>query len=95
MTKQNNFAYIDGANLYHGVASLGWQLDYARFRVWLTEKYQVKTAYLFLGLIPRYKEVIYDDNGKPKGNCDADLVVQVMRDAWSQAMETFPVWSSS
>lgn len=30
--KSNNFAYIDGANLYRGVESLGWELDYRGFR---------------------------------------------------------------
>lgn len=95
---ENNFAYIDGANLYNGIGTLGWRLDYARFRVWLKEKYGVTQAYIFIGLIPRYKElykylqesgftlvfkeVIYDSDGKPKGNCDADLVVQAMRDSY-------------
>ena len=99
MRKENkNYAYIDGANLYLGIKSLGWELDYRRFRVWLSEKYGVQKAYLFLGLIPKYgdlykhlqecgfvlvfKEVIYDNNGKPKGNCDADLVLQAIRDAY-------------
>lgn len=96
--KENNFAYIDGANLHKGIASLGWNLDYKRFRVWLSEKYGVRVAYLFIGLIPKYKElykhlqecgftlvfkeVIYDGDGKPKGNCDADLVLQATRDAY-------------
>ena len=96
--KENNFAYIDGANLHKGVAGLGWTLDYKRFRVWLSEKYGVHTAYLFIGLIPKYKElykslqesgftlifkeVIYDGDGKPKGNCDADLVLNVVRDTY-------------
>lgn len=53
----NNYAYIDGANLHNGVADFGWKLDYARFRVWLSEKYSVKSAYIFLGLIPKYKEL--------------------------------------
>jgi len=26
--------------------------------------------------------VVYDGDGKPKGNCDADLVVQAMQDAY-------------
>jgi len=96
--KENNYAYIDGANLHKGVHSLGWKLDYARFRVWLKDKYQVKKAYIFIGLIPSYKdlykylqesgfilvykEVVYDGNGKPKGNCDADLVLQTAIDAY-------------
>lgn len=95
---ENNFAYIDGANLYNGIKNSEWHLDYHRFRVWLSEKYGVKKAYIFLGLIPRYKElykylqeagfvlifkeVVYDDQGEPKGNCDADLVLQASRDAY-------------
>lgn len=108
--KGNNFAYIDGANLYHGSKSLGWELDYQRFRVWLSEKYSVKSAYIFIGLIPKYKElykylqeagftlvfkeVIYDDNGKAKGNCDADLVVQVMQDAYENKFNQAMIISS-
>ncbi len=100
---RNNFAYIDGANLHKGVGALGWKLDYRRFRIWLTEKYGVTRAYLFIGLIPRYtrlytylqeagftlvfKETTYDSNGKPKGNCDADLVVQAMKDVYENNFE--------
>jgi hypothetical protein len=29
-----------------------------------------------------FKEVVYDNNKKPKGNCDADLVLQVTRDSY-------------
>lgn len=96
--KENNYAFIDGANLHRGVESLGWKMDYGRFRVWLSEKYGVKLAYLFIGLIPKYKElykylqesgfmlvfkeVVYDGDGRPKGNCDADLVLQAARDTY-------------
>ena len=55
--KLNNFAYIDAANLYRGIKSSGWNMDYQRFRIWLSEKYKVKSAYLFIGLIPKYKEL--------------------------------------
>jgi len=96
--KDNNFVYIDAANLHKGINELGWKLDYKRFRIWLREKYSVQTAYLFIGLIPKYKdmykslqeqgytivfkEVVYDGDGKPKGNCDADLVLQAARDVY-------------
>lgn len=89
-------AYIDGANLHKGVASLGWKLDYRIFRRWLEQKYNIDIAYLFIGLVPAnkalytrlqedgyvliYKEVTYDGQGKVKGNCDADLVLKVMQD---------------
>ncbi len=95
-------AYIDGANLHKGIQSLGWHLDYARFRAWLTHRFGVGQAYLFIGMIPRhkdlytylaecgfvlvYKEVVYDGEGKAKGNCDADLIVRVMEDAYGSAL---------
>jgi hypothetical protein len=50
--KENNFAYIDGANLHKGILELGWRLDYKRFRIFLAEKYAAKKAYIFLGFIP-------------------------------------------
>src|SRR3989344_2174700 len=108
--KENNFAYIDGANLHRGIADFGWKLDYARFRVWLSEKYSVKHAYIFIGLIPRYtdlykylqecgftlvfKEVIYDNDGKAKGNCDADLVLQVVVDSYEKKFDKAVIVSS-
>lgn len=108
--RENNIAYIDGANLYRGIAGFGWTLDYARFRVWLSEKYGVKNAYIFIGLIPKYKElykhlqecsftlifkeVIYDGDGKPKGNCDADLVLQAARDAYENKFNKAIIVSS-
>ncbi len=95
---EKNFAYIDGANLHRGISDFGWRLDYVRFRIWLSHKYNVQRAYIFIGLIPKYKElytylqeagftlifkeVVYDGDGKPKGNCDADLVLQVARDTY-------------
>ena len=103
LEKRNNYAYIDGANLHRGIVDFGWALDYARFRVWLSEKYGVKHAYIFIGLIPKYKdlytylqecgftlifkEVVYDGDGKPKGNCDADLVLQATRDVYENKFD--------
>ncbi len=95
--RENNFAFIDGANLYEGMKTLGWKLDYQKFRVWLKEKYMVNKACVFIGMIPKFKdvytnlqehgynlifkEVIYQDN-KPKGNCDGDLIVKAMEDSY-------------
>ena len=50
-------AYIDGANLHKGVTSLGWELDYVRFRTWLSHRYGVGLAYIFIGLIPKHKDL--------------------------------------
>jgi uncharacterized LabA/DUF88 family protein len=109
-TKQKVIAYIDGANLHKGVASLGWKLDYRMFRRWLAQKYGVQSAYLFIGLVPSnnalytrlqeygyilvYKEVTYDGSGKVKGNCDADLVLKVVSDYYEKRYE-FAVLISS
>ena len=48
--KENNFAFIDAANLDKGIKSLNWRLDYKRFRVWLKEKYSVTKAYPFIDI---------------------------------------------
>lgn len=88
-------AYIDAANLYKGIEGLGWKLDYRKFRSWIRQKYGVEEAFLFIGLMPKhaalytalqaagftlvFKEVVYDGTGRPKGNCDADLVIRAMR----------------
>lgn len=44
-----NYAFIDSQNLNLGVRSLGWQLDYKKFRLYLKNKYNVQQAYLFIG----------------------------------------------
>lgn len=46
------YAFIDSQNLNLGVRSLGWKLDFKRFRKYLTDKYQVEKAFLFIGYIP-------------------------------------------
>ncbi|MEK7138906.1 MAG: NYN domain-containing protein [Patescibacteria group bacterium] len=92
--KENNFAFIDSQNLNLGIQSLGWALDFKRFRKYLQEKYHVKTAYLFVGYIQEnqdlysslqkagyvliFKPVFPNHDGEVKGNVDADLVLQVM-----------------
>lgn len=94
--KRINIAYIDATNLDKALRNqLNWKLDYKRFRVWLTEKYKVEKAYIFIGLIPKYKDlytylqscgfelefkdVIYA-SGIPKGNCDSDLLMKASSD---------------
>lgn len=90
-----NIAYIDAANLDKAMKGLGWQLDYQRFRIWLLEKYKIDKAFIFIGLIEKYKnlynyfqdcgfiivfkDVLYQD-GKTKGNCDSDLLMKAVSD---------------
>lgn len=94
--QESNYAFIDGQNLNLGIQSLGWKLNFLRFRKYLAEKYAVTTAYYFVGYItgnqPLYSELqkagyvlvfkptIPDRNGNIKGNIDADLVLQAMID---------------
>ena len=94
--KKNNYAFIDGQNLYLAIKGLGWKLDYKRFRVYLEEKYGVGKAYMFMGFLPTnqelysflqtvgfiliFKPILKDGEGFIKGNCDAELVLQTMID---------------
>ncbi|MBU1129954.1 NYN domain-containing protein [Patescibacteria group bacterium] len=45
------YAFIDSQNLNLGVQSLGWKLDFGKFRNYLRNKYHAKKAYLFIGYI--------------------------------------------
>jgi uncharacterized LabA/DUF88 family protein len=94
LTEENNYAFIDSQNVSFGVRTMGWHLDFAKFRIYLKEKYGVSKAYLFLGYIPwnteRYetlneygyslifKKTIINKAGLIKGNLDAELVLQAM-----------------
>lgn len=49
--KQIRYAFIDSQNLNLGVRDQGWKLDFARFRVYLREKYCVQKAFLFIGYV--------------------------------------------
>ena len=92
---ENNYAFIDGQNLYLAIQELGWKLDYKRFRVYLKEKYSVKKAYMFMGFLPANQELynflqtvgfvlvfkpVLENQNVIKGNCDAELVLQAMID---------------
>ena len=92
--KESNYAFIDSQNLNLGIQKLGWKLDYLKFRVYLSEKYGIKKAYIFIGFVVlnqslydrlqeagfilKFKPTIPDADGKIKGNIDADLVLWAM-----------------
>lgn len=62
MTKKiDNIAYIDGQNLYMATAksSPKWNIDFVKFRRYLTEKYQVEYAYYFLGFVVEEMDSLY------------------------------------
>ncbi len=89
-----NYAFIDAQNLNLGVRDLGWKLDFQKFRVYLRDKYDITSAYIFIGFIDEnqslytalqnfgyilvFKPILEDKEGKPKGNVDADLVLHTM-----------------
>lgn len=58
-----NYAFIDGQNLIYNTARKNehpWKIDLLRFRIYLREKYNISTAYYFIGSYNvRYKNM-YD-----------------------------------
>ena len=92
--KINNYAFMDSQNLNLSIRSLGWKLDFARFRVYLKEKYGVIKAFLFIGYVEGnndlyvslqsagflcvFKPTLEYKDGTTKGNCDAELVLHAM-----------------
>lgn len=92
--KEQNYAFIDSQNINLSIKSLGWNLNFQKFRTYLKEKYNVTKAYLFIGFIEGnndlykslqdsgfvciFKPTLTYKNGKTKGNCDAELVLQTM-----------------
>jgi uncharacterized LabA/DUF88 family protein len=94
--KPVTYAFIDSQNVNLAIRDLGWRLDFERFRVYLKEKFQVEKAYIFIGYMPSNQELysflqdagfhcifrptLTSKEGKTKGNCDAELVLQAMID---------------
>jgi len=46
------YAFIDSQNLNLAIRDCGWKLDFARFRVYLKDKYKAKKAFIFIGYFP-------------------------------------------
>jgi len=92
--KQVVYAFIDSQNLNMGIRSLGWKLDYRKFRQYLNNKYQVQRAYIFIGYVAGnefmyaklqqagfilvFKPTMELPDGSIKGNVDAELVLHAM-----------------
>ena len=91
-----NYAFIDSQNMNLSIRAQGWFLHFRRFRVYLSEKYHVEKAYVFIGYIGGntslynalqeagficvFKPTLTYKDGTTKGNCDAELVLQTMID---------------
>jgi uncharacterized LabA/DUF88 family protein len=92
--KNNNYAFIDSQNLNLAIRDQGWVLDFGRFRKYLSDKYGVVKAFLFIGYVPTnqnlytilqeqgyilvFKPTLILKDGKVKGNVDAELVLHTM-----------------
>jgi len=91
---QNNYAFIDSQNLNLSIRSQGWILNFRKFRQYLSRKYDVTKAFLFIGYIYEnqdlytglqedgfilvFKPTLMLPSGKVKGNIDAELVLHTM-----------------
>ncbi|MEK7517146.1 MAG: NYN domain-containing protein [Patescibacteria group bacterium] len=95
------YAFIDSQNLNLGTSKdirkgrrviyKGWKLDYRKFRKYLSDKFRIQKAVLFIGYIKQneslykrlksygydlvFKPTVKDGFGKVKGNVDAELVL--------------------
>lgn len=99
------YAFIDSQNLNLGTSKdiskgrkiiyHGWKLDYKKFRRYLSDKFRVQKAFIFIGFIKQnknlyrrlksygyelvFKPTVKDTFGKPKGNVDAELVLHAAK----------------
>lgn len=65
--KEENYAFIDGQNLYLGTTTKpndSWEVDLYKFRVYLRQKYNVSRAYYFLGVVYEEKNDLYAKNSR-------------------------------
>ena len=95
------YAFIDSQNLNLGTSKdiyknekliyKGWKLDFRKFNRYLTNKFKVDKAFIFIGFIKNnkklyrflkacgyeliFKPTVQDNQGKPKGNVDAEIVL--------------------
>lgn len=53
------YAFIDSQNLNVGVQKFGWKMDWQKFRRFLTDKYGVTKAFMFIGYVPEF-EPLYE-----------------------------------
>ena len=99
------YAFIDSQNLNLGTSKdirkgrgliyKGWKLDFKKFRRYLSDKFRVQKAFLFIGFIKQndslyrrlksygydlvFKPTVKDSFGKVKGNIDAELVLHAAK----------------
>ncbi len=57
--QERNIAFIDGQNLHLGTAHEDWKIDFARFRIYLREKFNIDEAYIFLWFLDEDQDDLY------------------------------------
>ncbi|MBM2824800.1 MAG: hypothetical protein HW402_464 [Dehalococcoidales bacterium] len=91
---QTNYAFIDSQNLNLSIREQGWILDFRKFRLYLTRKYDIAKAFIFIGYVYEYQSLYTNlqkdgyilifkptlklRDGRAKGNVDAELVLHTM-----------------
>jgi uncharacterized LabA/DUF88 family protein len=94
MKEGKNYAFIDSQNLNLSIRDQGWLLDFAKFRIYIRDRFNVAKAYLFIGYVYNnqslytylqtagyiviFKPTLILPNETYKGNVDAELVLHSM-----------------
>jgi uncharacterized LabA/DUF88 family protein len=55
--KKPIYAFIDSQNLNVSTQRFGWKMDWKKFRQWLSDKYDVEKAYMFIGYVPEFEDM--------------------------------------
>lgn len=55
--KQQVYAFIDNQNLNATIQSLGWKIDWRKFRKFLTDRYGATQAFMFIGYVPEFEDM--------------------------------------
>src|SRR3990167_1901378 len=96
--REKVYAFIDSQNLNLGTSKdiyrgkkrvyRGWKIDFGKFRKYLSDKFRIEKAFLFIGYIKQnekmyrrlrsygydlvFKPTVRDNQGKAKGNVDSE-----------------------
>ncbi len=93
-TSANNYAFIDSQNLNLSIRAQGWVLDFSKYRLYLSRKYGIDKAFIFIGYVWEnqalytnlqkdgyilvFKPTLKLPDGRSKGNVDAELVLHTL-----------------
>jgi uncharacterized LabA/DUF88 family protein len=55
--QQKTYAFIDNQNLNATIQNLGWKIDWRKFRKFLSDKYKVNSAFMFIGYVPEFEDM--------------------------------------